>query len=184
MNAGRVRRRCYGALVDHSFELFTERLRLRLLTEYDLEPLLGVLGDAQTMRWYPAPYDREGVAEWILRVRDSYDRNGFGLFGVDERSTGVFLGDCGPMIRDVDGEPHVELGWHVRRDRWGRGIAPEAGAACRDWCFETLGMDHLISLIRPENEQSWRVAEKLGFTVWKETERAGFRHFVYRLDRG
>ena len=166
-----------------SFELNTGRLRLRPLTDDDVEPLLEILGDAETMTWYPAPYDRDGVVEWVARTRQSYEANGFGLFGVVERSTGGFLGDCGPTIQHVDGEPHVELGWHVRRDRWGEGIATEAGAACRDWCFETFEMNHLISLIRPENRPSWRVAEKLGFTIWRETDRAGYRHFVYRLDR-
>lgn len=65
----------------------------------------------------------------------------------------------------------------------GTGIATEAGAACRDWCFTNLDVDHLISLIRPENRQSWRVAEKLGMTIWKETLRAELRHHVYRLGR-
>jgi ribosomal-protein-alanine N-acetyltransferase len=164
-------------------EIRTERLLLRPLTLADVDALSVVLGDAEAMRWYPAPLDREGVASWIEKQRGRYERDGFGLLGVEERTTRGFLGDCGPTIQHVDGEPHVELGWHVRRDRWGQGIATEGGAACRDWCWATLDADHLISLIRPENRQSWRVAEKLGFTIWKETERAGYRHFVYRLDR-
>lgn len=163
--------------------LETDRLRLRPLVPGDADALLGVLGDGETMKWYPAPFDRDGVGQWIVRALESYATNGFGLLAIEERSTGAFLGDCGPTIQFVDGEPHVELGWHVRRDRWGEGIATEGGAACRDWCFGTLATDHLISLIRPENRQSWRVAEKLGFTIWRQTERAGYRHFVYRLDR-
>jgi [ribosomal protein S5]-alanine N-acetyltransferase len=163
--------------------LETERLRLRPLTPGDVDGLLEVLGDAETMRWYPAPFDREGVVAWIQRALDSYEQNGFGLLAIEERASGDFVGDCGPTIQLVEEEPHVELGWHVRRDRWGRGIATEGGAACRDWCFANLDVDHLISLIRPENRQSWRVAEKLGFTTWRATMRAGYRHYVFRLDR-
>jgi len=77
----------------------------------------------------------------------------------------------------------LELGWHVRRDRWGQGIATEAGAACRDWCWTNLDVDHLISLILREYRQSRRVAEKLGMTIWHETVHAGLSHFVYRIDR-
>lgn len=161
----------------------TERLRLRRLTTDDVGPLLAVLGDAETMRWYPEPFDRDGVAAWIERAIQSYERHGFGLLAVEDRSTGELVGDCGPTVQLVDGEPHVELGWHTRRDRWGQGIATEGGAACRDWCFANLAVDHLISLIRPENRQSWRVAEKLGMSIWKETTRATFRHYVYRLAR-
>jgi len=169
--------------VDAAFTLLTDRLRLRPLTLDDIDPLLAILGDAETMRWYPKPYDRHGVVEWIEWARVGYEDNGFGLLAVEERATGEFLGDCGPTEQPVDDDLHVELGWHIRRDRWGEGIAAEAGAASRDWAFGTLGIDHLISLIRPENRQSWRVAEKLGMWVWKETEHAGLPHLVYRVDR-
>lgn len=164
-------------------EITTERLRLRELRAVDVQPLLGILGDAETMRWYPRPFDRDGVVGWIARNVESYEINGFGLLGIEDRFTGEFLGDCGPSVQDVEGQPHVELGWHVAREHWGRGIAPEAGAACRDWCWVNLDVDHLISLIRPENRQSWRVAEKLGMTVQREAMHADLLHLVYWLDR-
>jgi ribosomal-protein-alanine N-acetyltransferase len=174
-------RQQYGLTVH--IEITTQRLRLRSFTATDVEPLVAILGDAETMRWYPEPYSRDGVVEWIARNMKGYERDGFGLVAVEDRDTGEFLGDCGPTIQDVEGEQHIELGWHVRRDRWGQGIGTEAGAACRDWCWTNLDVDHLISLIRPENYQSRRVAEKLGMTVWRETIRAGLRHLVYRIDR-
>lgn len=169
--------------MDASFELLTERLRVRLLTPDDVEPLLAILGDPETMRWYPQPFDREGVMGWIDGAIQGYHSNGFGLFAVEDRASDEFLGDCGPAVREVDGGAHVELGWHTRRDRWGEGIATEAGAACRDWCFSTLDAGHLISIITPNNRQSWRVAEKLGMTVWRETQYKGSDVRVYRLDR-
>lgn len=135
------------------------------------------------MRFYPSPFTREGVRDWIERNQRRYVEDGFGLWALVERSTGAFLGDCGPTIQLVDGEPFVEIGWHVRRDLWGQGFAPEVGIACRDWAFANLDRDRLISLIRPENVQSRRVAEKLGMTVWRETVRADMPHLVYALER-
>jgi RimJ/RimL family protein N-acetyltransferase len=161
----------------------TERLVLRPLVPDDVDALSLVLCDAETMKWYPAPFDRDGVARWIEKQNERYRRDGFGLLGVQERATGELLGDCGPTIQHVDGEPHVELGWHTRRERWGEGIATEGGIACREWCWASLDVGHLISLIRVENRQSWRVAEKLGMMAWKETIHAGLVHRVYRLDR-
>jgi [ribosomal protein S5]-alanine N-acetyltransferase len=163
--------------------LETDRLVLRPLTLDDVDALEAVIGDAETMRWYPAPFDHDGVVAWVAKQLQRYERDGFGLLAVEERATGAFLGDCGPTIQLVDGEPHVELGWHTRRDRWGEGFATEGGAACRDWCWETLDVDHVISLVRPENRQSWRVAEKLGMSVWRETMHANLLHRVYRVDR-
>jgi RimJ/RimL family protein N-acetyltransferase len=164
-------------------EIRTERLRLRPLTTADVDTLETILGDPETMRWYPAPYDRAGVERWIERSLEAYAASGFGLCAIEELGTGELLGDAGPNHQSVDGVVHVELGWHVRRDRWGEGIATEAGAAWRDWCWSNTDVDHLISLIRPENRQSWRVAEKLGMTVWRETVHAGLPHRVYRVDR-
>jgi [ribosomal protein S5]-alanine N-acetyltransferase len=163
--------------------LETERLVLRPLTLDDVDALERVLGDPETMRWYPAPLDRDGVVRWIEKQHERYERDGFGLLAVEERTTGELLGDSGPTIQFVERRPHVELGWHTRRDRWGEGIATEGGAACRDWCWANLDADHLISLVRPENRQSWRVAEKLGMTVWRETMYADRLHRVYRIDR-
>ena len=71
----------------------------------------------------------------------------------------------------------------MKRSRWGQGIAPEAGRAFRDRAFGELGFARIISLIRPENIQSRRVAEKIGMSVEKETlfGSMGWRHFVYAL---
>ena len=77
----------------------------------------------------------------------------------------------------------VEIGWHTRPGRKGEGIAPEAGAAARDWAFANLDVDHLISLVRPENQPSCRVAEKIGMHVDREADYKGFNHRVYRIDR-
>jgi RimJ/RimL family protein N-acetyltransferase len=52
-----------------------------------------------------------------------------------------------------------------------------------DWAFENLDIDHVISLVRPENPGSNRVAQKLGMQVDREVDRQGMRHYVYRLDR-
>jgi len=44
-------------------------------------------------------------------------------------------------------------------------------------------VEPIISLIRPENLQSRRVAEKLGMTVWRETTHADLAHLVYAIQR-
>ncbi len=65
--------------------------------------------------------------------------------------------------------PATELGWRVRRDRWGRGYAPEAARAALGFAFGELGLDRVVSCIHSENTASIRVAEKLGMTLERET---------------
>ncbi|MFZ3452546.1 GNAT family N-acetyltransferase [Arthrobacter sp. 7Tela_A1] len=55
------------------------------------------------------------------------------------------------------------LGYWVDADRAGRGIAPTAVAMATDHCFRVLGLHRMEINIRPENQPSRRVVEKLGF---------------------
>ena len=75
--------------------------------------------------------------------------------------------------QEVDGEMLYEIGYHLRRDQWGQGFATEAAQACKAWGFANLSADRIISLIRPENLPSRRVAERNGMTLWKEIEWRG-----------
>ena len=163
--------------------LETSRLQLREFVPDDVNALARVLSDPQTMRYYPAPYDRTGVADWISRNRWRYQTEGHGLWAVILKSTGELIGDCGLIHQMVDGIEETEIGYHVRRDYWGQGLATEAARACRDYGFAHLRVERLISLIRPENLPSRRVAEKNDMKVIKEVTWHGLRHCVYGIDR-
>ena len=163
--------------------LGTERLLLREFVLEDVDALALVLSDPETMRYYPATLDRAGVAEWIRRNRRRYVDAGHGLWAMVLKSSGELVGDCGLTRQAVDGTEEIEIGYHVRRDLWGRGYAPEAARACREYGFGRLGADRLISLIRPENLASRRVAEKTGLSLWKEVVWRGSPHLVYVIRR-
>ena len=98
--------------------------------------------------------------------------------------TAEVIGDCGIVLQQIEGGRLYEIGYHLRRDFWGRGLATEAAVACRDWGFAHLKAERLISLIRPENLPSRRVAEHIGMSLWKEVEWRGLSHCVYSVGRG
>ena len=148
----------------------TERLLLRELEPDDLDALFEVLGDPEAMRYYPAPFDRDGVAAWIERVRRSYRENGFGLWAVIRRSDGRFLGDCGPMLQPVEGQLIPEIGYHIVPTEQGRGYATEAARACLAWTFANTSFDIVCSLVVAENGPSRAVATKV---------HAGMREFTW-----
>jgi RimJ/RimL family protein N-acetyltransferase len=99
------------------------------------------------------------------------------------RSTGELIGDCGCGVQEVEGKKEVEIAYHVRRDLWGKGYAPEAARACMEYAFNRLGAPRLISMIRPENTNSRRVAEKNGLTCEKVVFWHGYDHCIYAKDR-
>ena len=161
----------------------TMRLWLREFIPADANALALVLSDAETMRFYPAPFDRAAVEDWIARNMRRYETNGHGLWALDLKASGEMIGDCGITLQPVDGEILPEIGYHLRRDMWGQGFASEAARACCEYGFSQLKAEFLISLIRPENLPSRKVAERNGMKVWKRTMRAGWVHDVYRIKR-
>ena len=163
--------------------LETTRLILREFVLEDAEALAQVLSDPETMRFYPAPLTRTEVDEWIERNRRRYANDGVGLWAMVLKSTDEVIGDCGIIRQQVDDESLYEIGYHLRRDFWKQGLATEAANACREWGFAHLHADRLISLIRPENLPSRRVAKRNGMTIWKEVQWRGLQHYVYAVER-
>ncbi len=169
--------------MDEDLSIQTDRLRLRRYQSDDADALAGMFADPEHMRFYPTTFTLEQTREWIADQLERYGRDGFGLLIVEDLATGSVIGTCGPAIRVVGEAEEVEIGWHVGPGWKGRGIAPEAAAAVRDWVFEHLEVDHVISLVRPENLPSARVAEKLGMRVDRTVDYHDLPHVVYRLDR-
>jgi ribosomal-protein-alanine N-acetyltransferase len=165
--------------VEQGVILETSRLRLREFVPQDADALAAILGDPVAMLYYPAPFDRKGVEEWIDRNRERYQRDGHSLWAMLLKDSGELIGDCGCALQEVEGRNEVEIGYHVRRDLWGNGYATEAAQACMHYAFTKLGVDRVISLIRPENVQSIRVAEKNGLTCEKIIFWRGYDHCIY-----
>lgn len=79
----------------------------------------------------------------------------------------------------LDGIEEIEIGYHVNKNFWGKDYATEAAIACRDYAFSKLSINKVISLIRPENAASRKVAEKNGMKIEREIVKSGFNHYVY-----
>lgn len=163
----------------------TPRLRLRHITPGDLDFLAAMLGHPEVMRHYPSVLDRDGAAAWLDRQLQRYARDGFGPWLVEERASGEPVGQVGPARQALEGDeaPSVEVGYLLHRAAWGRGFATEAARASRDWVFAQLRVPRVISLIRPENVPSQRVAERNGFRIIRQVVHAGLVHDVWGTER-
>jgi len=159
--------------------LETPRLLLRQFTLQDAEALQAVLGDPLAMEFYPEPLDRRGVEDWIRKNLERYQRNGHGLWAMMLKNSNELIGDCGCTIQEVEGKNEIEVGYHVRRDLWGNGYATEAARACADYAFHGLSAKRVISMIRPENLRSIRVAEKNSMIREKVVLWRNYDHCIY-----
>jgi ribosomal-protein-alanine N-acetyltransferase len=163
--------------------LETKRLIVRKLLPTDAGDLLEALGDPDTMRYFPHPFSYDEVLGWIDRARRSYAQWGFGLWALILKDSGELIGDCGLTQQKVEGEQLVEIGYHLKKAHWHRGLATEAARACTRYAFESLDVDFIIALVRPENVPSAAVVKRLGMRVWKSVHYKGLPHLVYRVDR-
>ena len=163
--------------------LETERLRLRRFRHDDVDAVFAIIGDDVAMQYYPRTFDRRDAKQWVDRNLLRYAEHGHGLFAVMLKGDDEVIGDCGVIRQTVDGEPQLEVGYHFRRDQWGHGYATEAARACMRLALHAFGADKVISLIRPENIPSRRVAERNGMKLEREVMHHGLPHLVYAMSR-
>ena len=161
--------------------LETDRLRLRRFRREDVDAVFAIIGDDVAMQYYPRTFDRDDARQWVERNLRRYTEYGHGLFAVMLKESAAVIGDCGVIQQIVEGEPQLEIGYHFRRDQWGHGYATEAARACMGLAFGVLGADKVISLIRPENVPSRRVAERNGMKMEREVVHYNLPHVVYAM---
>ena len=128
---------------------------------------------------------RQQSAEQMAGFVRHWEERGFGLWAVEERTSGEFIGFIG-LMRHADwpeGEHETEIGWRLARDHWGRGLATEGALASVRYGFEGLGLERIISITLPENAASRRVMEKAGLTYRGETRWKGHDVIWYAIDR-
>lgn len=145
--------------------LETERLILRRFVDSDCAAWSKVLTDPKVMYAYEHGFSQEEVRQWMDRQQERYAQYGFGLWAAVEKENDELIGDCGITMQDWNGREVPEIGYHLRRDKWGQGFATEAARACRDYAFRTLGFPEVFSIIRDNNFPSQRVALRNGMSV-------------------
>ena len=132
----------------------TERLVLRAFGESDLDVYARMCGDAEVMRYIGDGHTLSRDEAWrnMALIIGHWHLRGFGLWAVEERRSGTFVGRVGCW--QPEGWPGLEVGWALDRAFWGKGYATEAALHAIDFAFNRLGQDRVISLIQPGNSNS------------------------------
>lgn len=155
----------------------TPRLRFREMVPADLDEMTLLLGSPDPVRPTKRLRTRAEAEEWIEWNQRNYADHGYGLW-VIETHDGQFVGDCGLTIQDIEGEPHIEVGYHVHLALRRQGFATEAAAQVRETA-RAAGVEHLVAIIRPENAPSQRVAMNIGLSLEREVTKNGGAALVF-----
>src|SRR6266850_5266100 len=160
-------------------QLTTDRLLLRACRPDEFEPYAAMMANPAVGRCLMdgRPLSRTEawrqmamfIGHWVLR--------GYGLWAVEERATGQFIGRIGCL--ELEGFPAFEIAYTLTASAWGRGYAREGAAAALRYAREVLGRREIASIIRPGNTASIRVAESLGAVAGETVEFFGAPSIVY-----
>jgi RimJ/RimL family protein N-acetyltransferase len=176
--------------------ILTERLILRgWNTNTDGEIFHRLNSDEQIMRFFPNRRSRAESDELLEKLVGLAKDDGYGWSAFCRRDTGQVIGwgGLGRVPDDFPVGPATEVGWRLIPEEWGKGLASEAGSACLDYAFETLGLSEVISFAVHDNHASTAVMKRIGMTARPsadfdhprvpETKPDLIRHVVHAITR-
>ncbi len=160
----------------------TDRLRLRPVTEGDVDAYVGLRGDPRTRVYSRSgvPVPPEQARQELLAACTSWRELGYGHWVISDAG-GSFLGVI--VVQPSAHDPRApELGWIVVPEAWGQGLATEAARLVVADLLERTNVTRITSYLQAANTGSRRVAEKLGMRLRKRgTDSSGHELEVYEL---
>ena len=152
--------------------LRTERTELWLPTKNDLAGLVELLSNPRTARFLGPSSGFAHHFARFCRNAGSWQLYGYGSFIVRSRDSGELIGNCGVFHSwrglGEDFDDHPEVGWILRHDQVGRGLAREIMHTALGWFDREHGARRIVCMIEQGNQPSTRLALHLGFQPLRE----------------
>lgn len=140
----------------------TDRLYLREFVKEDFKTLCSILQNPNVMYAYEHAFSIEECQQWLEKQLLRYKQDGFGLWAVVLKETGMVIGQCGLTFQEYNNDKVLEIGYLFNQTYWHQGFAIEAAKACKEYAFTTLHQKEVYSIIRDTNIASKNVAIKNG----------------------
>jgi len=155
-------------------KLADDVILLRPFTDGDVPAIVAACQDPEIPRWtsVPTPYTEADARAWLASTEEE-------TFAIADAASDEVLGSIG--VRYFDGGVG-EVGYWVRREARGRGVATRALELIARWALLEKGLGRFQLRADVANEPSKRVAEKAGFVregvLRSSLELKGERHDV------
>lgn len=144
----------------------TERLILRSWDVADRLPFAEMNRNDNVMKYFPALLSTEESNAFVERIIAEFEETGFGLYAVEIKNTGEFIGYVGFHRFNFDAffSPDWEIGWRISDRFWHNGYATEAAMACINYARQKRLCDKLYSFTAVPNIPSENVMKRIGMT--------------------
>lgn len=160
-----------------AFPLTTDRLSIRPFALADRRAMQAIYDEPEVMRFIDTR--GEDPSTWVEGYVAHQRLHDYGFWAVEDRVTGELIGEAGFGPLDGVG-PELELGYLLRREAWGRGLATEVARVCMAAAFDGLGLEEVVAVVDVGNDASLRVLRKVGFAHERLREVHGRRQHVLR----
>jgi len=174
-------------LFEQSVMLESENLAFRKLTENDFDDLAEMMRDPEVMAAWEHTFTDEQIHDWLEKQTQRYRDHIVGLFAAIQKDTGEFIGQMGLLWNDFGELRVLEIAYMLKRGYWGMGYATEGAAALARYAFTQIDVNKVYASIRPENERSIKVAERIGMkaegSFVKQYNGKNMEHMIYSLER-
>lgn len=172
--------------------LQTPRLILRQWQDSDTAPFIQMCADDKVMRYFLKKLNAEEAIAFMNRLKSTIATRGWGLFAVELKVTGEFIGFIGlhQHLEHYDFAPCIEIGWRLAKQYWHNGYATEGAKAVLDYAFRELQLENVVSFTTVLNIPSEKVMQKIGLSQVKTfahplvpPDHPLLMHVLYQIDR-
>jgi [ribosomal protein S5]-alanine N-acetyltransferase len=141
----------------------TERLLLRQFIENDIENVFKGLSHPDIIKYYGVSYSTLEETREQMKFFTDLEENGTGIWwAVCSLNDGTFYG-AGGLNNLIKEHKKAEIGFWLLTDFWGQGIMTEAIPLICKYGFEKLALHRIEGFVEPENLNSKKALDKLGF---------------------
>jgi len=115
------------------------------------------------MSWCHQGYSEKDAMQWLNTLPSGWDKGTDFSFAITDIADGQIVGGCGlSFVNSLFKFGNV--GYWVRSDRTGEGIASRSALLVARFAFEKVGLVRAEIVVAMDNQASTRVAEKVGAT--------------------
>ena len=164
---------------------------MRQWHDEDIIQFAEINQNAEVMEYMPKLLSTEETMHFYERIVSEHEKYGYGLYAVELKNTGEFIGYTGfhHFCFEAEFSPGIEIGWRISRKHWNQGYATEAAKACLDYAQKKKLFKEIYSFTATCNHRSERIMQKIGMMHHGYFSHPALpdghrlkQHTLYRLD--